>query len=90
MPIDPSVYQYCEAQDIPISYLEGYEKQPKAKQFEWKVLFFTIFFSLLALPLLIIFACINTAIKLRKQIKPPENRKRYHLWQPRQVSNYLS
>ncbi len=90
MPIDPSVYQYCEAQDIPIHYLEGYVEQPKAKQFEWKVLFFIIFFSLLALPVLIIFAGINTVIKLRKQIKPPENRKRYHLWQPRQVSNYLS
>ncbi len=90
MPIDPSVYQYCEAQDIPIHYLEGYGEQPKAKQFEWKVLFFIIFFILLSLPLLIIFAGINTVIKLTKQIKPTENPKRYHLWQPRQVSNSLS
>ena len=54
MPIDPSIYQYCEAQDIPLEYLDEYEKETRPKQFEWKNLFW-ILIVLLALPLIIIF-----------------------------------
>ena len=64
MPIDPSVYQYCEAQDIPIHYLSGYEEQPEPEGFEWKNLFLISLFILVALPLIILVAGIYTVVKL--------------------------
>ncbi len=64
MPIDPSVYQYCEAQDIPIQYLHGYEEQPEPGGFEWKNLFLITFLLLLALPLVVLIASVYAVVKL--------------------------
>ena len=87
--MDPLDYQYCEAQDIPIEYLEGYQEQPKPKMFDWKVLFISVFFGVLALlvliitfALLIIFGVVHTMVRLIKQIKPPKHHKTYHFPRP--------
>ena len=64
MPIDPSVYQYCEAQDIPLHYLPEYEQQSEPKEFEWKNLFLLFFLVMLALPIVIVVAAIYAVGKL--------------------------
>ncbi len=53
MPIDTSVHQYCEAQDIPLEYLDEYEKQKISGQFEWRNLF-PVLILFLALPFIVI------------------------------------
>ncbi len=64
MTIDPSVYQYCEAQDIPIQYLPEYEEVSAPGGFEWKNLILISFFVVLALPLVLLIAAIYTVVKL--------------------------
>ncbi len=56
MPIDPSVYQYCEAQDIPLHYLPEYEEQSEREGFEWENFLLIFFLIMLALPLVILVA----------------------------------
>ncbi len=63
MPIHPSVYQYCEALDIPVEYLDDYEIPAESKQFELKNLFLVLII-LLAIPITIIFASAYLSILL--------------------------
>lgn len=80
-PMNISDYQNCETQEIPIHFLEGYQQQPASKNFKLKALFVVVFFVVLALPVIILFAMSYLIPKSGIQSRLPKNYKRYQYWQ---------